>query len=140
MQHATSFLLPLYPSRQLSAVLGLAHFFAFACVVFANLPLAAKIFLWLLVAVSHVRARRHELPADYRFFLNGRIEKVGAGDTASAGHCDESTLLGSVMIVHFGEGVAGHFLIVLKDSFAGADDYRRLRLWLKWQAKYYHVG
>ena len=39
------------------------------------------------------------------------------------------------MVVRFRRVSIRRTLILLPDSFAHIDDYRRLRIWLKWQGK-----
>ena len=46
-----------------------------------------------------------------------------------------SQLLGPLMVVRFRNASAGMSLVLLPDSFYYPDDYRRVRLWLKWQGK-----
>ena len=48
---------------------------------------------------------------------------------------DASRLLGALMVVRFRRMSICRTLILLPDSFAHIDDYRRLRIWLKWQGK-----
>ena len=46
-----------------------------------------------------------------------------------------SRLLGPLLVIYFLNASVRNSLILLPDSFRSLDDYRRLRIWLKWQGK-----
>ena len=152
MRH-TSFRLTVSPSRYLANTLLAAHLLAIALVVVATVALQWKLALILVAGLSLAYCRHTQHSRDFVFHPDGRVEflesssnpSVGAGDTPSSvpspGELqildvdNASRLVGALMVVRFRRVSTRRALILLPDSFAHPDDYRRLRIWLKWQGK-----
>ena len=149
----TSFRLTIHPSRCLANALLAVHLLAALLVLVATIAPQWKAALLLAVGVSLAYRRRSQGPRDFVFHPDGRVDflesssnsPVGACDTPSSDAApravpvfdvdDASRLLGVLMVVRFRRVSIRHALILLPDSFAHPDDYRRLRIWLKWQGK-----
>jgi len=130
-----------------------AHALA-ACIVIAlSLPPLLKVALLLCVGASMAYRRRPQADCDYVFDADGRVECLASVSNSSVGADDTpsnlsrqnlaqilevdaaSQLLGRLMVVRFRNASVGASLVLLPDSFICPDDYRRVRLWLKWQGK-----
>ena len=152
MQHS-SFRLTVRPSRSLALVLSAAHLLAVALVIVATIALPWKVALLLAIGVSLAYRRRSQVPTSFSFRPDGSVEFLGLIRSASVGAGDtpldfapisdikildvdgSSRLIGPLMLVRFRRASIRSALILLPDSFVHIDDYRRLRVWLKWQGK-----
>ena len=152
MQHS-SFRLTIHPSRSLAIALAAAHLLAAVLVIVATIELPWKVVLLLAVGVSLEYRRQPQVPINFSFRPDGSVEflifindaSVGAGDTPSdaAPVSDikildvdgSSRLIGPLMVVRFRRASIRTALVLLPDSFVHINDYRRLRVWLKWQGK-----
>ncbi|MDO8347258.1 MAG: hypothetical protein Q7S85_05125 [Rugosibacter sp.] len=124
------------PSRRLLFIERAAYLLAAIAVLVAGLSAGLKVVLLAVLGVSWVYARRHS-PAQNEVLVlrgDGRLEKVGAGDTADALVLHPHTTVWPFLVVllyrkngHLGARV------LLGDCFAG-DDFRQLRCWLRWRA------
>jgi hypothetical protein len=109
-----------------------------------------KVLLLVGVGASLAYCRRPQYTCEYSFRPDGQAEYIPAviassvrtGKTTLANALtkiyrvdDVSRLLGSMMTVRFKHTPASQTLILLPDSFVHPDDYRRVRLWFKWQGK-----
>ncbi len=109
-----------------------------------------KVLLLLGIGASSAYCRRPQDYGDYSFRPDGKVEYLPSVVAASAeiGRAGSpnalaqvfdvdatSRVLGHMMIVRFRHTPASRSLILLPDSFDHPDDYRRVRLWLKWQGK-----
>jgi len=66
---------------------------------------------------------------------DGRIEKLGAGDTANDMVLHpHTTVLPFLVILLYRQKNCLQSLVLLKDSLE-VEDFRQLRLWLRWQIK-----
>ena len=125
---------PLRPSRQLLVIQSLAHLAAAGAVLAGNLPLWLAAVLLLLTGASLAHLR-HPLPvASLILGGDGDIEIVGVDGTASEAVVHPHTLVLSFLVVllYRSQGRL-RFLTLLGDSLA-AEDFRRLRLWLRWRS------
>ena len=132
----------LTPSRLLAAVLTLAHAAAITVVLVVELPQWLKVVaIVLLIAQCALIVRRQA-------FLSGADAATGIEitsdhrinvETRSAGWC-EYDVLGSTYVTPYltvlnlrqaGARAAMHVLL-LPDSL-NADDFRKLRVWLRWK-------
>jgi hypothetical protein len=124
----------LKPSQRLLAIQSLAHLVATGAVLAANLPAWLAVVCLLLVGASLARMRRPLQVSALVLGGDGSIEKVGADGTASKAVVHPHTLVLSFLVVllYRSEGRLGS-LTLLGDSLAD-DDFRQLRLWLRWRA------
>lgn len=152
MRHS-SFRLTVRPSRALALAMLAAHLLAAVLVIVATIALLWKVVLVLAVGVSLAYRRRFQVPTNFSFRPDGSVEflalvnhaSVGAGDTPSdfapisdikiLDVAGSSRFIGPLMVVRFRRASIKTALVLLPDSFFHIDDYRRLRVWLKWQGK-----
>lgn len=122
------------PSRRLLASQSLAHLAAAAAVLAGNLPAWLVAVLLLLVGASLARVRRGPSATSMILGGNGKLEIVGADGTASEVAVHPHTLVLSFMIVllYRQEGRL-HSMTLLGDSLP-QEDFRQLRLWLRWRS------
>ena len=121
-------------SRRLLLVQSLAHGMAAVAVLTASLPPWMAALLLLSVATSLAWQRRNRPIRGLVLRGDGRLETVGADDTAIEVSLHPHTLVLSFLVVllYRQEGRL-HSLPLMADSFS-ADDFRQLRLWLRWKA------
>ncbi|MDP1734127.1 MAG: hypothetical protein Q8L44_07160 [Sulfuritalea sp.] len=124
----------LKPSRHLLLLQSLAHVAAAGAVLAATLPSWLAAILLLSVGASLAYSRRASPVETLILRGDGRFEKVGAGDTASELIVHPHTLVLSFLVVllYRQEGRL-RALTLLPDSLA-AEDFRQLRLWLRWRS------
>lgn len=131
--------LDLRPSRSLGWILVIAHGLALIVAMRADLPavfpwlLVPAVFLSLTVAFVRIygvrRTPRIVLRSDglMEFWRGGRL-------SAPLAIHPHSTVTTGLTVILFVEGKRLGALVLLPDMLGSADDYRRLRLWLRWQA------
>lgn len=136
MKTASSLKITIKPSRRLLFIEWAAYFLAAVAVLAAGLPTGTVVLLLAVLGMSLVYARRHS-PAQSGVLMlhgDGRLEKVGAGDTA-----DElvlhphTTMLPFLVVLLYRQNGRSGSLVLLDDSCIEGD-FRRLRLWLRWRA------
>ena len=125
---------PLRPSRQLLVIQSLAHLAAAGAVLAGSLPAWLAAVLLLLTGASLAHVRRPLPVASLILGGDGDIEIVGVDGTASEAVVHPHTLVLSFLVVllYRSQGRL-RFLTLLGDSLA-AEDFRRLRLWLRWRS------
>jgi hypothetical protein len=130
------------PSRRLVFVMVCAHALALLAVTTLTfaMPLRAALGLLVLVSLQFVLCHLRSQPV-VRLFLGikGELEieetidsKVGARETAEI--LPETTLFPGLILLAWRSNGQRHVRVVLADS-TGADDLRRLRVWLGWRAR-----
>jgi toxin CptA len=129
------------PSRQLALLLALAH------VVAAAVPLTLPLTVWakglLLLAIAASLGRSLWGPALLRAADAVVAVEIGEGGAASyqtrrgdwhhAALLDTSFVAAGLTVLNFriqGSWIARH-IVIMPDSVA-KDDFRRLRVWLRW--------
>lgn len=147
------------PSRFLMCLLWLVHFVAVWIVLSAKIPSLWQGALVLLIGASWVKhagtasveqstltnttitksiiAKSTSAKNTATLILHGdgRIEKLGAGDTVSEVVLHPHTTgLPFLVILLYREKKRLQSLVLLKDSLE-TEDFRQLRLWLRWQIK-----
>lgn len=121
-------------SRRLRWIQWLAHGVAAAAVLAAAVPpwLMAVLLLSVIASLAH---RRRPAPVK-GLLLNGEggLEIVDAGGAATPATVHPHTLVLSFLVVllYRSQGRL-HSVTLLADSLA-AEDFRQLRLWLRWRA------
>ncbi len=122
------------PSRRLLLIQSAAHVVAAFAVFASPVPAWLMAVLLLLVGASLAHVRR-SLPGE-RLVLHGdgRLEKVGAGDTANEVTVHPNSLVLSFLVVLlYRERGRMRSMVLMPDSVA-AEDFRQLRLWLRWRS------
>lgn len=130
-----------------------AHALAVCIVLALSVPPLLKLSLLVCIGASLAYNRRPQAHSDYVFAPNGRVKCLALVANSSVGADDTppdlspqnlvqirdvdaaSQLLGRLMVVRFRNASVGASLVLVPDSFSSPDDYRRVRLWLKWQGK-----
>ncbi len=112
---------------------AVAHGTAGVAVLAASLPVGVKILMLVALGVSSRRLWQLAVPEMLVLYGDGRFLKVGAGDTALE-LVPGSTMLASLLVLRYREEGRLRSLVLLADSFVCADDARRFRRWLAWQA------
>ena len=134
MKPVASLSVSLKPSQRLLVIQSLAHLAAAGAVLAANLPAWLAAVLLLLTGASLAHVRRPLPVASLILGGDGDIEIVGADGTASKAVVHPHTLVLSFLVVllYRSQGRL-RALTLLGDSLA-AEDFRRLRLWLRWRS------
>ncbi len=133
MKSVAALHIPVRPSRHLLALQWVAHAIAAGALLHANIPDGLRIFLLLLVGASLARLRGSSAVAGLILHGDGRLEKVGADGTANelVPHPHTTALPFLVVLLYRQDGRLTA-LTLLADSLA-AEDFRQLRLWLRWR-------
>ena len=134
MKPVASLSISLKPSRRLLAIQSLAHLAAAGAVLASNLPTWLATVLLLLTGASLTRMRRPPAVAALVLGGDGVFETVGADGTVSKAEVHPHTLVLSFLLVllYRQEGRL-RAMTLLGDSLA-AEDFRQLRLWLRWRS------
>ncbi len=130
--------LTLHPSRQLAILLLLAHGGALAVVFAIVLPIWIKLVLLAAITVSigHILRRLHGLRRIARLTLrsDGLLEYVRGNDESGEARIHPHTTVTPLLtVLLLRQGRRSEVLVVLPDALS-REDFRRLRLWLRWQA------
>ncbi|MBI5792969.1 MAG: hypothetical protein HZA63_15990 [Rhodocyclales bacterium] len=134
MKSVAPLTIPLRPSRRLLLAQSLAHLAAAAAVMASTIPSWLAALLLALVGLSLAR-RRRSLPVSAILLRgDGNIEIVGADGAANEAVVHPHTLVLSFLVVLlYRQQGRLRSLTLPGDSFA-FEDFRELRLWLRWQS------
>lgn len=122
------------PSRNLRLIESLAHAVGFVAVLAAALPHWLVAVLLLLIGASLMRMRRRSSIEGLVLRGDGRLEIVGAGGTASDALVHPHTLVLSFLVVLlYRQEDRLRSMVLLADGLV-AEDFRQLRLWLRWRS------
>jgi len=125
---------PIKPSRRLLLIQSLAHAVAAGAVLAATVPSWLAAILLLAIGASLARARRATPVQTLLLRGDGQLETVGAGGTANEAMVHSHTLVLSFLIVLlYRQQGRLRSLTLLGDSLA-VEDFRQLRLWLRWRS------
>ncbi|MCK9382415.1 MAG: hypothetical protein M0P95_15300 [Sulfuritalea sp.] len=121
-------------SRLLLLIQSAAHAVAVGAVLASTLPSRLATILLILIGASLARQRRTPAVAGLLLSGDGRLQTVGADGTANEALVHPHTLVLSFLAVllYRQEGRL-RALTLLADSFS-AEDFRQLRLWLRWRS------
>jgi toxin CptA len=134
MKAIASLSVSLKPSQHLLLIQSLAHAVAAGAVLTATLPAWLAAVLLLLIGASLARVRRVSPVETLLLSGDGRFETVGAGGTASEAIVHPHTLVLSFLVVLlYREEGRLRSMTLLRDSLT-AEDFRQLRLWLRWRS------
>ncbi len=124
----------LKPSRYLLLIESLAHAMGFVAVLAAAVPPWLTALLLFLIGASLARMRWRSSIEGLVLRGDGRLEIVGAGGTARDALVHPHTLVLSFLVVllYRQEGRL-RSTVLLADSLV-AEDFRQLRLWLRWRS------
>ena len=133
MKPAAPLSISIKPSRRLPLIQSLAHVAAAGAVLAATLPSWLALVLLILIGASLARLRALATVVTLVLHGDGRIETVGADGTASEAVVHPHTFVSSFLVVLlYRQERRLRFLTLLSDSLA-AEDFRQLRLWLRWR-------
>jgi len=136
MRSIASITIHLVPSRRLLLVQTGAHILAGFAIISAELPGWIAALLLVAFGASLSRIRRPRPFSALVLGGDGILQKVGADGTAIELPLDAGTMVLPQLVVLHWRGTpvtnAGG-LALLKDSMP-PDDFRRLRVWLRWRA------
>ncbi|TRZ56938.1 MAG: hypothetical protein D4S02_14395 [Rhodocyclaceae bacterium] len=128
----------LQPSRNLAVLLVATH--AGALLVISSLELLVwiKLALLILMAISAWNCRKYWYGAQRITLLSLREKGALAylrmnGETGDASVDRQSTVTPWLTVILLTRGQGLESLVLLPDSL-NQDDYRRLRVWLRWQS------
>ena len=134
MKPATSLFVPIRPSRRLLLILCSAHIAAAVAVLAAALPSWLMAALLTAIGISLANLRRMSPASGLVLRGDGQLEIVGADGTASAALLHSHTLVLSFLVVLlFRQSGRLRSITLLADSLV-VEDFRQLRLWLRWRA------
>jgi len=120
-------------SRRLLVIQSAAHFFAAAALLLSSIPLVLQVTLMLVVGASLAYQRKPLEDFNMVMLGDGTIEKVGAGDTAIRYQVDpQSVVFAFLVVLRLKDGSKAISRVLLSDSMS-AEDFRVLRLWLRWR-------
>jgi hypothetical protein len=126
--------IPLRPSRRLLLVQSMAHLVAAGAVLVSTIPSWLMALLLLLVGLSLARRRRLPTVAAIVLRGDGNIEIVGADGTANEAVVHPHTLVLSFLVVLLYRQQGRLRSLTLPGDSLAFDDFRQLRLWLRWQS------
>ena len=134
MKPVASMSVSLKSSQRLLVIQSLAHLVAAGAVLAANLPTWLAAVCLLLVGASLARVRRPLQVSSLVLGGDGTIEIVGADGTASEAVVHPHTLVLSFLVVLlYSQQGRLRSLTLLGDSLPD-EDFRQLRLWLRWRS------
>ena len=122
------------PSHRLLLIQSAGHVVAAAAVLAATVPAWLAAVLLILIGASLARLRGTSPVARLVLRGDGGLEKVGADGTAIEVIVHPHTLVLSFLVVLlYRQQGCLRSLTLLADSLA-AEDFRQLRLWLRWRS------
>ncbi len=124
----------LKPSRRLLAIQSAAHVLAIAAVLASTLPSWLGVVILLAIGASLARLRRRLPVENLVLHGDGRLETVGTDGTVSEVLVHPHTLVLSFLVVlRYRQQGRPNSVTLLGDSLA-PEDFRQLRLWLRWRS------
>jgi toxin CptA len=134
MKSAALLAVSIKPSRRLLGIQSIAHVAAVGAVLASRLPAWLMAGFLLLIGASLAHFRRALPITGLVLHGDGRIEIVGADGVASDAAVHPHTLVLSFLIVLlYRQQGRLRSLTLLGDSLSD-EDFRQLRLWLRWRS------
>ncbi|TRZ90313.1 MAG: hypothetical protein D4R84_16400 [Rhodocyclaceae bacterium] len=134
MKQIAAFPVVIKPSRHLLIVQSVAHVAAAGAVLATALPSWLTALLLILIGASLARLRRNSPVTGLVLGGDGLLQIVGPDGAASDAAVHPHTLVLSFLVVLLYRQQGGlHALTLPADSLA-TEDFRQLRLWLRWRA------
>jgi toxin CptA len=123
------------PQRRLAIVLVAGHILAGAATVLADLSGGYRWALLAALAVSLVQSLRHRREIRIRCGSDGSLDLWRGDEWRSATLQTDSTVLSWLVVLRYrAEGERRiRSSVIMADGMA-ADDFRRLRVWVRWKA------
>ncbi len=134
MKPVASVSISIGPSRRLRLIQPVAHVVAGGAVLSAAMPSWLMAILLALIGASLARLRRASPTETLLLRGDGRLEKLGAGDTACELTVHPHTLVLSFLVVLLYRQEGHLRALTLMDDSLAAEDFRQLRLWLRWRS------
>jgi hypothetical protein len=145
MKPVASLSLAIKPSRRLLVIQSIAHIVAAGAVLAANLPSWLVVMLLMLIGASLAHLRHMPVVTGLVLSGDGRLQTVGACRPAKRNSRQTESGTASDAVVHPHTFVLSFLVVLLYrqegrlrsltllgDSL-GTDDFRQLRLWLRWR-------
>lgn len=127
-------LITVAPSRrQRAATLGL-HALAGLALAWAHLPMPALSFGAALVLASAAMRLLSPLPRVLRCDRDGSLHQRDGDTWRPLTLLPSSMVLPALTVLHVGDGRRRSTIVILSDSLP-PEDFRRLRIWLRWLAR-----
>jgi hypothetical protein len=140
MKQVAPLSIPITASRRLLLIQSLAHIAAAMAVLAATVPSWVAAVLLLLIGASLARLRRPLPVSGLMLNGDGRLETVDVDGAASEALVHPHTFVLSFLVVLlYRQESRLRALTLLGDSFA-VEDFRQLRLWLRWRSTAAKVG
>ena len=121
-------------SHRLLFIQSLAHLAAAAAVLASHVPSWLAALLLLLVGASLARLRRLLPVTGLVLGGDGRLQTVAADGTASEATVHAHTLVLSFLVVLLYRQHGRLRALTLPGDSLSAEDFRQLRLWLRWRS------
>jgi hypothetical protein len=126
--------IPLRPSRRLLLVQAIAHLVAGGAVLVSTIASWLAAALLLLVGLSLTRQQRLSPVTAIVLRGDGNIDIVGADGTVIEAAVHPHTLVLSFLVVLLYRQQGRLRSLVLPGDSLATEDFRQLRLWLRWQS------
>ena len=122
------------PSGHLLVIQAVAHALAVGAVLAATLPAWLVAVFLLSIGASLARARRISAVASLTLGGDGQLQIIGSDGVANSAVVHPHTLvLSSLVVLLYRQEGRLRSMTLLGDSLA-AEDFRQLRLWLRWRS------
>ena len=133
MKPVAPLLLQIKPSRRMLVLQSLAHIVAATAVVSSAIASGLASLLLLLVGFSWLRVRRGSAVTGLVLRSDGTVEIIGSDGVATGVVLHPHTLVLSFLVVLlYRQNNRLRAMTLLSDNLP-AEDFRQLRLWLRWQ-------
>ena len=121
------------PSRRLRLALAALHLFAVTAIWYATLPPMAQSAISVALFFSLFRYLRPSASLTLRCGTGGVLEILHGSDWKTAALHPQSTVLPGIAVLRYKPADERRWLarVILADSLS-RDDFRRLRVWLRW--------
>jgi len=124
------------PSRRLRAALCFVHLLAATALAISGLPIVATAVAVMVVACSLWRCRALPPVIAYRLGDDGILSRYAAdGEPVAIDLLPGAVVLAWLVVARVRDDNGRDTLLAFPDSLPAAD-LRRLRLWLRWRAKF----
>jgi membrane-bound toxin of toxin-antitoxin system len=127
--------LDLRPSRLLAGILVLAHCLALAA-AWVGLGAWARYLAWagILASLGGCLAQLRRLPASLELHEDGRaVWLTREGERRQGGLGRSNFVSAALVILELESGGKGRNWVVLMQDSASVEDFRRLKVWLRWR-------
>jgi len=123
------------PSRRLRAALAVLHLAAAGSLLLADLPRPLQLGGGALLAASLAWQWRRQRPVRLRGRADGSLECWRGEAWRPLRLQSDSVALPALIVLRWREGKRRRSLVLLPDAVSHGE-HRRLRLWLRWKARF----